>query len=648
MQNKSENQLTLYEQEYYTKVYGGWLGKNIGGTLGAPLEGQMSLLDLTFYSSLPDGPLENDDLDLQLVWLHALEQYGARLTAKELGQEWMEHIFFPFDEYGYALTNLRRGLVAPVAGWFNNPFTNCMGSPIRSEIWAMVAPGAPGVAAYYAYQDAIVDHAGGEGVYGEMFFAAIQSAAFVESDRGRLIDIGLSYIPEQCRTAQAVKDLLRWHEEGKDWIEARELILKHHGHDNFTDAPQNIAFTILGWLYGEDFGDAILKAVNCGYDTDCTGATLGAILGIIGGAACLPGKWVEPVGDRIVVSPPIKGFPAPANLDELTLRTMKAAREVLAVWDTGVAIEPGNGAAVGSCSQSYDPRYLWRLSVTENRYLLPQGSISKDGLELAIDYGQEGPSIGKQASRTLGIQLTNHSQEKWTGRLSLTLPAGWSGPEGQLFELLPGAVLGWSPEISSDNRVQPAYKLSLSVERLHNGFIWNREEVSFSLVASTHWTLAGPGGEEEPVICPGNRIAFERLTSLEESGERLAASMDRGDRADRGEQHENGGVYRASARLVVPTERDLRLIVATASPVKVSLNGTVLCDDPNVTQFMPAYHRAPASKAAELRIPAGEHQLVIEVTKLKDLPLEVYVLPVANGTQIVPGSFYYYTDVWFA
>lgn len=142
----------------------------------------------------------------------------------------------------------------------------------------MIAPGVPALAAHYAFQDAIVDHAGGEGVWGEMFFAAIESAAFVVSDRDRLIAIGLDMIPSECRVARAVRDLLRWHAEGVDWQTARARILSVHGSDNFTDAPQNIAFTILGWLYGEDFGDALLKAVNCGYDTDCTGATLGAIL----------------------------------------------------------------------------------------------------------------------------------------------------------------------------------------------------------------------------------------------------------------------------------------------------------------------------------------------------------------------------------
>lgn len=171
----------LNETDYYRKIYGGWLGKNIGGTLGYPVEGKMELLDLTYYSELSEGPLPNDDLDLQIVWLHALEQYGARLTSVELGQEWMEHVFFPFDEYGYALANLRRGLVPPIAGWFNNPFTNCMGSPIRSEIWAMIAPGCPGVAAYYAYQDAIVDHAGGKVCTARCFLLRLKALHFLKT-----------------------------------------------------------------------------------------------------------------------------------------------------------------------------------------------------------------------------------------------------------------------------------------------------------------------------------------------------------------------------------------------------------------------------------------------------------------------------------
>ena len=93
---------------------------------------------------------------------------------------------------------VHRGLGAPLSGCFNNFFTDCMGSPIRSEIWAVICAGMPELAAYYAYQDASVDHAGGEGVYGEIFFAVLESMAFTEQDKLTLIHSALSYLPEDC------------------------------------------------------------------------------------------------------------------------------------------------------------------------------------------------------------------------------------------------------------------------------------------------------------------------------------------------------------------------------------------------------------------------------------------------------------------
>ena len=51
------------------KIYGAWVGKNIGGTIGAPYEGTRDILDVQGFSSRKGEPLPNDDLDLQLAWL---------------------------------------------------------------------------------------------------------------------------------------------------------------------------------------------------------------------------------------------------------------------------------------------------------------------------------------------------------------------------------------------------------------------------------------------------------------------------------------------------------------------------------------------------------------------------------------------------
>ena len=63
--------------EYQDKILGCWTGKNIGGTLGAPFEGKKETHDLTFYAQELNGnPAPNDDLDLQLAWLLAVEEHG--------------------------------------------------------------------------------------------------------------------------------------------------------------------------------------------------------------------------------------------------------------------------------------------------------------------------------------------------------------------------------------------------------------------------------------------------------------------------------------------------------------------------------------------------------------------------------------------
>ena len=45
--------------------------------------------------------------------------------------------------YGFGKTNVRKGLLPPLSGAFNNAFGGSMGCPIRSEIWACIAPGLP-------------------------------------------------------------------------------------------------------------------------------------------------------------------------------------------------------------------------------------------------------------------------------------------------------------------------------------------------------------------------------------------------------------------------------------------------------------------------------------------------------------------------
>ena len=92
--------------KFYDKVYGGWLGKCLGGAAGAPVEGIKRLITDIDYRDVIRPDLPNDDLDLQLLWLEVMEEKGLSTTAEDLADAWNRKCWYPFNEYGYFLKNL--------------------------------------------------------------------------------------------------------------------------------------------------------------------------------------------------------------------------------------------------------------------------------------------------------------------------------------------------------------------------------------------------------------------------------------------------------------------------------------------------------------------------------------------------------------
>ena len=157
------------------------------------------MLDIKGFSTPSGEPLPNDDLDLQLVWLIAMERRGPEyVNANVLSDYWLEWIAPHWNEYGIGKLNMKRGLIPPLAGDYLNSWKDSNGAWIRTEIWACTAPANPNLAARFAIEDAKVDHGVGEGTTAAAFVAAMQSAAFVFSDIRDCIAVGLAAIPEKC------------------------------------------------------------------------------------------------------------------------------------------------------------------------------------------------------------------------------------------------------------------------------------------------------------------------------------------------------------------------------------------------------------------------------------------------------------------
>jgi ADP-ribosylglycohydrolase len=414
----------LNERDFRDRVFACWLGKNIGGTLGMPFEGKQDMQNVSFYTDLKPGePAANDDLDLQLLWLLAMEERGGRVDARILGEYWKKYVIVDWNEYGIGIRNMRLGFLPPLSGHYDNrKWMHSNGAWIRSEIWACLAPGCPGLAAAMAWEDACVDHGVGEGTLAEIFTAAVESAAFIEKDRDRLIAIGLSMIPRDSELAGAIRAAVGAKKAGKDWRTARLDVIRATERTGWFQAPRNVAFMLIGWLYGDgDFGKSITTATNCGDDTDCTPATLGSILGIVNGKRGIPEEWSQPIGLKIRTVA-IGGFAPPDNIEELTDRTVAMTKKVLALHGAPVSLTNGpsdlSRARELKLSDPETAQRLWARS--------PFRVVWNDAdFELVLDYLGE-PEIKNKNPRALKVSVRNTGSAAKAVTLRLTgRPDGW-------------------------------------------------------------------------------------------------------------------------------------------------------------------------------------------------------------------------------
>ena len=283
---------SLTYKNYFNKVYGALLGKTVIGTLGAPFEGIKMPLELEFSPEMINTMLPNDDLDLQVLWLDEVERHGLDFTPYDLQKRFAEACPYDPGEYAVMRKNYKRGVYPPTSGAFSNDFyLEGMGCPIRSEIWACLFPCDTAQAVNLSERDGVLDHMG-ESVYAEKFFVALEAEAFFESDLHILIEKALEYVPEDSKFRRLVLDTVELCDKYKDYkIVLRKLLFKY-GHPDCTNLFENIGITLIALLLGE--GDMIktgMMALNCGFDTDCTCATAGAVLGFIAGADAIIEKY---------------------------------------------------------------------------------------------------------------------------------------------------------------------------------------------------------------------------------------------------------------------------------------------------------------------------------------------------------------------
>jgi ADP-ribosylglycohydrolase len=165
----------------------------------------------------------------------------------------------------------------------------------------------PALAAEFAWRDAYLTHRK-SGIYGAMWVAAMNAAAFTLLDMEQVILSGLAQIPENSRFAEAISQTMEWCRDDQDWRRTGARIVDRYDRYGFAGAINNACCVTAALLYGWDDGSSspaeaydrtITTAVQLAYDTDCNGATAGSIVGLMLGAHALPEKWVGPLNDTL-------------------------------------------------------------------------------------------------------------------------------------------------------------------------------------------------------------------------------------------------------------------------------------------------------------------------------------------------------------
>ncbi len=338
------------------RIHGAWLGRAAGCALGKPVEGWPkdridSYLEFTnalplndyfpYAKDHPDGIMprvqsctrghidcmeRDDDMDYPILGLLLLERKGLDFTARNMANTWLSRMpyYLLYTAESAAYRNFVNDLWPPQSATYRNPYREWIGAQIRADIFGYVTPGWPEKAAELAFRDASISHVK-NGIYGEMFVAAMLSATFATSDVEKIVEIGLSEIPAKCRLAEAVRDTTAWCREQSDWELVWDRINERYGHYHGVHTINNAALVVMALIFGaSDYETGIVVAVRGGWDTDCNGATAGSILGAKFGARALPQKWLGVLNDRLLSA--VRDC-ADNKISDLAARTHQIARE---------------------------------------------------------------------------------------------------------------------------------------------------------------------------------------------------------------------------------------------------------------------------------------------------------------------------------
>lgn len=315
------------------KIYGAWMGRICGCMLGKPLEHIRTDELIPFLKQTNNYPLYrhvhssditkeiierykfpfktrdyldtldcmpvDDDINYVVMAQEIIQEHGRDFTPCDVANAWLKYqgkdSYWTAERVAYC--NFIKGFAPPQSAVYQNPFREYIGAQIRGDYYGYINPGNPEKAAEMAFRDASISHVK-NGIYGEMFVAAMLAIAATTSDMQKIILGGLAQIPYTSRLYQEITSVVNGFLAGVSAERCFENI--HQKYDEYTDYGwchilPNAMIVVASLLYGSDYSKCICMSVQTGFDTDCNGATVGSIYGMAHGIQSIPEYWIKPM-----------------------------------------------------------------------------------------------------------------------------------------------------------------------------------------------------------------------------------------------------------------------------------------------------------------------------------------------------------------
>ena len=324
-----------------SQIHGAWMGRICGCMLGKTVEGIRTNELLPFlketgnypmhryilrsdlneeiqskykypfasrcYADTIDGMPVDDDTNYTVLYQEIVQKYGRDFTPFDVSRAWLH--YQPKDAYctaeRVAFCNFVKGYEPPESAIYKNPYREWIGAQIRADYFGYINPGNPEFAAEMAWRDASISHTK-NGIYGEMFVAAMLAVAAETKNIKDIILGGLAQIPNTSRLYEEIMFVVDRFENGVSQSDCfksiHEKYDEHSAHD-WCHTISNAMIVAASLLYGGgEYGKSICMSVEVGFDTDCNGATVGSILGMANGIESIPEYWIRPINDTLYTS----------------------------------------------------------------------------------------------------------------------------------------------------------------------------------------------------------------------------------------------------------------------------------------------------------------------------------------------------------